>query len=51
MILPGIEAVSLHAGRRVTAFPRLISMNRLTKAARINQKADCNGIIRLTITA
>jgi hypothetical protein len=51
MILPGAEMRSLHAGRRVTTFLYLTSMNRLKKAALRTSEVNCNGIIPLTLTA
>ena len=51
MILPGIEAVALHAKRRVAEFSDLKSMNAVTTVARIIREANRDGIIRLTLTA
>jgi hypothetical protein len=51
IILPDIETVTLHAVRRVAAFPDLKSANRLTEASLIIRDAARNGIIRLTFTA
>jgi len=51
MILPYIEARTLHAARRVTAFSGLKSMSILMTAAPIIRDAERNGIIRLTLMA
>jgi hypothetical protein len=51
IILPDIAAGSLHAARRVTAFPDLKSRDTVTTAALIIREANRNGIIRLTFTA
>jgi len=51
MILPGTEAVSLNALRRVAAFPDLESASKLAEASLITRDAARNGIIRLTFTA
>ena len=51
MILPGIEAGTLHAKRRVTVFPYLKSKNMVATDTLITREADHDGIIRLTLTA
>jgi hypothetical protein len=51
MILPDSETGSVHAGQRVTTFPRQESMRRLMTAVLITRKADSNGIIPFTFTA
>ena len=51
MILPHINAASLHAGRRVTALSSITSTDMLTIATVATRPATGNGIIRLTITA
>jgi hypothetical protein len=51
MILPDIEAGVLHAKRRVTAFPYLISKNTVATATMTTRGTNRDGIIRLTLTA
>jgi hypothetical protein len=51
MILPHINAGSLHARQRVAAFLRVASMDMPAMAALATRNANRNGIIRLTVTA
>jgi hypothetical protein len=51
MILPHIDAGSLHARQRVAAFFRTASMNTPAMAVLAARNTDRNGIICLTVTA
>jgi hypothetical protein len=51
MILPHTRAMALHAGRRVAAFPGIMSKDRRNIPALMTRDANRNGIIRLTFTA